>query len=58
MKHVVTKCDLCGGDPACVRYCPVEAIKYVRADKVGLARRRAGAEKLSRLLAVASREVG
>ncbi len=21
-------CDLCGGDPACARWCPMEAIKY------------------------------
>jgi NAD-dependent dihydropyrimidine dehydrogenase PreA subunit len=24
----VIKCDLCGGDPACVKYCPTEAIAY------------------------------
>jgi anaerobic carbon-monoxide dehydrogenase iron sulfur subunit len=24
----VIKCDLCGGDPACVKYCPTEAIVY------------------------------
>lgn len=23
------KCDLCGGDPQCVKYCPSNAIKYV-----------------------------
>ena len=22
------KCDLCGGEPACVRYCILEAIEY------------------------------
>ncbi len=51
-RHVVVKCDLCGGDPACVRYCPVGAIEYVRADRVGLARRRASAERLSELLSM------
>lgn len=24
----VVKCNLCGGDPACVKYCPTEAIVY------------------------------
>jgi len=24
----VIKCNLCGGDPACVKYCPTEAIQY------------------------------
>jgi len=23
-----TKCDLCGGDPACVRFCPTGAIRF------------------------------
>ncbi len=26
------KCDLCGGDPQCVKYCPTGAIKYVEED--------------------------
>jgi len=56
-KHVVIKCDLCGGDPACVKYCPVKAIEYIKADKVGLTRKRAGAEKLSRLFSLVSEEV-
>ena len=56
-KHVAIKCDLCGGDPACVKYCPVKAIEYIEADKVGLTRRRAGAEKLSKLFSLVSKEV-
>lgn len=28
-KGVYTKCDLCGGDPQCVKYCPAEAITFV-----------------------------
>lgn len=24
-----TKCDLCGGDPQCVKYCPANAITYI-----------------------------
>ena len=28
----VVKCDLCGGDPTCVKVCPTRALLYVRAD--------------------------
>lgn len=33
--HVVQKCDLCGGDPKCVPFCPTRALEYVPADKAG-----------------------
>jgi anaerobic carbon-monoxide dehydrogenase iron sulfur subunit len=26
------KCDLCGGDPTCVKYCPTQAIKFEKID--------------------------
>jgi Fe-S-cluster-containing dehydrogenase component len=28
LEREVIKCNLCGGDPACVKYCPTEAIQY------------------------------
>ncbi len=28
-KGVACKCDLCGGEPACVRYCPTGALELV-----------------------------
>jgi len=28
----VVKCDLCDGDPACVRYCPTQAITFRHID--------------------------
>ena len=37
----VVKCDLCGGDPACARFCPTKALEYApvvqnqKAKKVG-----------------------
>ena len=31
----VQKCDLCGGDPKCVPFCPTRALEYVPADRAG-----------------------
>ncbi len=31
----VLKCDLCGGDPACVKMCPTTALSFVEADAAG-----------------------
>ena len=28
-KNIFTKCDLCGGDPQCVQFCPAGAIKFI-----------------------------
>ena len=41
----VIKCDLCGGDPECVKACPTEAILYVDADWTGYDKMRSWAEK-------------
>jgi Fe-S-cluster-containing hydrogenase component 2 len=41
----VVKCDLCGGDPACAKACPTDAISWTDADWTGLERMRASAEK-------------
>lgn len=43
----VFKCDLCGGDPQCVRFCDVNAVEYVEAGQVSIDRRRVAAERLS-----------
>lgn len=31
--QVVQKCDLCGGCPRCVPFCPTGALRYIPADK-------------------------
>ena len=41
----VIKCDLCGGDPECVKACPTDAIAYVDADTTGFGKMRAWAAK-------------
>jgi carbon-monoxide dehydrogenase iron sulfur subunit len=54
VKHTAFKCDLCGGDPECVKICLAEALIYVGKDKVGYSERREALKKLSdRLVLVA-----
>ena len=31
----IVKCDLCGGDPQCARYCPGQALQWVKKHSVG-----------------------
>lgn len=42
----VFKCDLCDGDPQCVRFCDVKAVDYVEADRVSTLRKKSAAEKI------------
>ncbi len=42
----VFKCDLCGGDPQCVRFCEVKAIEYVKADDISIYKKKGAAERL------------
>jgi len=43
----VFKCDLCDGDPQCVRFCDVKAVDLVEEDDVSLLKTRSAAEKIS-----------
>ena len=43
----VVKCDLCDGDPQCVRFCETHALEYVDADKVSILKKRDAAYRLS-----------
>ncbi len=49
-RGIAVKCDLCNGSPECVRYCPTGALQYVRAEAVGMIRKRIGAERLSKAM--------
>jgi carbon-monoxide dehydrogenase iron sulfur subunit len=40
-KRLAFKCDLCGGDPQCARFCPTGALAFVDVDSFLMARRRA-----------------
>ena len=46
----ILKCDLCGGDPQCVKVCPTEALKFVRADVSHLRKRMRAAERIKNVL--------
>jgi carbon-monoxide dehydrogenase iron sulfur subunit len=46
---VSRKCDLCGGDPNCVRFCTSGALQFVDADEAADARREALDISLRRL---------
>jgi len=40
------KCDLCGGDPVCVKFCPTGAIKFEKTDSLQQDRRKLMARNL------------
>ena len=43
----VFKCDLCDGDPQCVRFCEVKAVDFIEVDEVSLLKKRNAAGRLS-----------
>ncbi len=43
----VIKCDLCSGDPQCVRFCETGALRYAEPEAVAFAKRAATARALS-----------
>ncbi|MFX1254625.1 MAG: 4Fe-4S dicluster domain-containing protein [Promethearchaeota archaeon] len=43
----VVKCDMCGGDPVCVKNCEPGALQYLDATTINLRKSRAAAEKFS-----------
>ncbi len=47
--HVI-KCDLCGGDPQCARFCETGAIQYVEKATLGALKQRKGAAALAEVM--------
>jgi len=43
----VLKCDLCDGNPQCVRFCEVKAVDFVEADDVSIVKKRKAAQRIS-----------
>lgn len=52
VSNTAFKCDLCGGDPECVKYCDVEALTYVSLDKLDQSMKRSKSSKISELYAL------
>jgi len=48
----VFKCDLCDGDPQCVRFCDIKAVDYKDASDVSILKKREAAKRIR----VASKE--
>jgi carbon-monoxide dehydrogenase iron sulfur subunit len=46
----VIKCDLCDGDPTCVRFCDPGALQFVPASSVSLMKKRGAGLKLSEVM--------
>jgi anaerobic carbon-monoxide dehydrogenase iron sulfur subunit len=44
----VFKCDVCDGDPQCVRFCEEKAVDYVDPDEVSILKKRDAAFRVSR----------
>ena len=40
-RHRIIKCDLCDGDPECVKVCPAKAIEFVEETDANRARQKA-----------------
>lgn len=45
-RNVVVKCDLCGGDPQCVKLCTTKALQYISVERLSILLKRKGANKL------------
>jgi Fe-S-cluster-containing hydrogenase component 2 len=48
-KKKIMKCDLCGGSPDCVKYCPTQAIEFVDGTESNLQKKRVLASKFKGL---------
>ncbi len=44
-KGVAMKCDLCDGEPKCVDFCPPGALRFIRADKMSISKKREGVDR-------------
>lgn len=44
--HKTLRCDLCDGDPECVKFCDTRALQYVEEESIQRNKQRVAAEKL------------
>lgn len=52
----IFKCDQCGGDPTCVKFCETKALQYVDVTVITLRKAREYAQKLSKVAREFARE--
>lgn len=52
VSNIAFKCELCDGDPECVKYCDVESLTYVPLDRLDSAMKRSKSQKISELYAL------
>ncbi|MFQ5711821.1 MAG: 4Fe-4S dicluster domain-containing protein [Candidatus Geothermarchaeales archaeon] len=48
-RRTMIACDLCGGEPLCVEWCPNDALKFVSKGKIDMLRRRMAMEGMEKL---------
>ena len=41
----IFKCDLCGGDPQCARFCEVKAVEYIASENLSAGKKRDAATR-------------
>ena len=46
----VQKCDLCDGDPICIKFCHPQAIRYLPVTRAMYSRRRSGAQRMQEVI--------
>jgi len=56
-RGVARKCDLCGGDPECIKGCPRNIIHLVREEKAGSIRKRQALENYISCLTSVEKEI-
>jgi carbon-monoxide dehydrogenase iron sulfur subunit len=49
-KGKVLKCDLCGGEPVCAKFCDPKALQFVKATTANMMKQRMAAERFSELM--------
>lgn len=56
-KRQVIKCDLCGGEPQCVRFCPTEALQFLPKKLAHLPKRDSLGRRMTQLRAKVREEI-
>jgi carbon-monoxide dehydrogenase iron sulfur subunit len=58
MDEKIIACDLCGGDPKCVKYCETKAIEFLEKDPVTIQKEKNSLQELEGLLKLTQEYTG